>query len=169
MNEFFREKALFLLFVYSKKKQSPKIFYFGQVRLYERGRRVFEVARVLPCINNNKKPANWPDNFGGSSGVRTHDTRLKRPVLYQLSYRPTADNLVILSNFLIKFKPLWKSFLGLNFSRIKLRFYPFFDHVSRRAQHIQWLALQHRGQSPAQFRTQATHWLQAQVVRARCA
>lgn len=27
-------------------------------------------------------------SFGGSSGDRTHDKRLKRPLLYQLSYRP---------------------------------------------------------------------------------
>ena len=27
---------------------------------------------------------------GGSSGARTHDTRLKRPLLYRLSYGPTS-------------------------------------------------------------------------------
>gem|GEM_PF-2150939 len=30
--------------------------------------------------------------FGGSGGARTHDTRLKRPVLYLLSYRPVVSS-----------------------------------------------------------------------------
>ena len=29
-------------------------------------------------------------SYGGSAGARTRDLRLKRPLLYQLSYRPTT-------------------------------------------------------------------------------
>ncbi len=33
-----------------------------------------------------------PDWFDGTAGTRTRDQRLKRPLLYQLSYRPAKQH-----------------------------------------------------------------------------
>ena len=50
------------------------------------------LSRVRGTMNGpNKKPRlRRGVLFGGPSGSRTRDTRLKRPLLYQLSYGPTA-------------------------------------------------------------------------------
>ena len=63
----------------------------------------------LPCTDSNRRhlgivagpaaslsPTPWPTMtgdsdsiYGGPGGDRTHDLRIKSPLLYQLSYRPT--------------------------------------------------------------------------------
>jgi len=48
------------------------------------------VREVEHIVNSpNKKLPFGSTLFGGSTGARTRDTRLKRPLLYQLSYGPT--------------------------------------------------------------------------------
>ncbi len=45
------------------------------------------------CRNKTKgNPIFEQDSFGGSGGIRTRDKWLKRPLLYQLSYRPKVEH-----------------------------------------------------------------------------
>ena len=44
------------------------------------------------CTNHIKSPSViWGFLYGGLTGARTRDTRLKRPLLYQLSYEPSSS------------------------------------------------------------------------------
>jgi hypothetical protein len=63
--------------------------------------RLMTLGVTLGVNNNNRPPdqggrllfhcASMRSLYGGPAGTRTQDTRLKRPLLYQLSYRPTNN------------------------------------------------------------------------------
>ena len=59
----------------------------------------------------NKSPRIWTVSFGGMGGDRTHDKRLKRPLLYRLSYHPVCVIFDILQHFAYFIKGLIKSSL----------------------------------------------------------
>ena len=48
-------------------------------------------TEIISASANDKVGLVLGTNFGGSGGIRTHDQRIKSPLLYRLSYRPRRN------------------------------------------------------------------------------